>query len=312
MNMAAEKTRAPGALDGASAEAALKVQVATAEAPVDVMGTGRRGWSLGPRANRILGLLSPLLLLALWELASRTGILDARFFPPPTSIVGSFWRLLTHTVQGQPIESFWEVFTKGILIQDLWSSLTRIFIGFLLGAIPGLLIGLSMGLFRPVRLILRPIVSATYPIPKLALLPLVLIIFGLGETSKYVIIALGTFFMVLINTMAGVMNLDKIYLDVAKNFGASRRDFYTKVAFPGAMPLIFTGLELGMGMALLLIVAAEMNGANAGIGYLVWQSYAIYNLKEMYVAFILIAALGYAFAEGLAALQRKIVPWKLT
>ena len=149
-----------------------------------------------------------------------------------------------------------------------------------------------MGIFRPVRMILRPIMSATYPIPKLALLPLVLVVFGLGETSKIVIIALGTFFMVLINTSAGVLNLDKIYLDVAKNFGASRRDFYTKIALPGRMPLIFTGFELGMGMALLLIVAAEMNGS-AGIGYLVWASHGIYNLRAMFVAFICIAALGY-------------------
>lgn len=269
----------------------------------------QRRWTPGPRTNRALGLLSPVFLLALWELAARTNIIDARFFPPPSSIALAFWQLVTHDVQGQVLP-FSQVFTRSVLFRDLWISLSRIFVGFFLGAIPGLVIGLSMGLFKPIRLILRPAVSATYPIPKLALMPLVLIIFGLGETSKYVIIALGTFFMVLINSMAGVLSLDKIYLDVAKNFGASRRDFYLKVALPGAMPLIFTGLELGMGMALLLIVAAEMNGADAGIGYLVWQSYAIYNLKEMYVAFIMISALGYAFAEGLSALQRKVVPWK--
>jgi NitT/TauT family transport system permease protein len=82
------------------------------------------------------------------------------------------------------------------------------------------------------------------------------------------------------------------------------------VALPGALPLIFTGLELGMGMALLLIVAAEMNGANSGIGYLIWSSYQIYNLKQMYVAFIVISLLGYSFAEGILAIQRKVVPGK--
>lgn len=256
--------------------------------------TQKKRFALSDRQNRILGLFSPLLILALWELMSRTGILDARFFPPPTLIAVSFWELLRN----------------GILVHDIGISLFRVVIGFLAGAIPGLIIGLSMGLFKPIRVFLRPIVSATYPIPKLALLPLVLILFGLGEVSKIVIIALGTFFMVLINTSAGVLNLDKIYLDVAKNYGASRRDFYTKIALPGALPLIFTGFELGMGMALLLIVAAEMNGALWGIGYLVWESYAIYNLREMFVAFICISALGYIFAEVLAAIQRKIVPWK--
>ncbi|NLT35208.1 MAG: ABC transporter permease [Gaiellales bacterium] len=283
--------------------------VATAERPIDASGKVKGRFSLGPRANRVLGLLSPLLIVALWETASQTGVVDARFFPPPTEIAETFWHMLTHDAQGTPLP-FLNMLTESVLMKDLWVSLSRIIVGFFLGAVPGLIIGLSMGLFRPVRLLLRPIVSATYPIPKLALLPLVMVLFGLGETSKYVIIALGTFFMVLINTMAGVLNLEKIYLDVAKNFGASRTDFYTRVAFPGAMPLIFTGLELGMGMALLLIVAAEMNGAAEGIGARVWMSYAIYNLREMYVAFILIAALGYLFAEGLAALERKVVPWK--
>jgi NitT/TauT family transport system permease protein len=261
----------------------------------------KKRFALSERANRILGLFSPLLILAIWELFSRTGILDARFFPPPTLIAVEFWKLISNAGW-----QFWE----SELVKDILISLFRVVVGFLAGTIPGLIIGLSMGLFRPVRVILRPIVSATYPIPKLALLPLVLVIFGLGEVSKIVIIALGTFFMVLINTSAGVLNLDKIYLDVAKNFGASRRDFYTKIALPGAMPLIFTGFELGMGMALLLIVAAEMNGALAGIGYLVWASYAIYNLKAMFVAFICISALGYSFAEGLNAIQRKIIPWR--
>lgn len=308
--MAAGEPFQPDRAVGAAAEpSGGSVYVATADHPIDASGRARGRLGLGPRANRIFGLLSPLLILALWELAAQTGIVDARFFPPPSQIAVAFWRMLTHDARGAAL-GFSEIFTRSILLRDLWISLSRIIIGFFLGAVPGLIIGLSMGLFRPVRLILRPIISATYPIPKLALLPLVLVIFGLGETSKYVIIALGTFFMVLINTMAGVLNLDKIYLDVAKNFGASRRDFYTRVALPGAMPLIFTGLELGMGMALLLIVAAEMNGAAEGIGARVWMSYAIFNLREMYVAFILIASLGYLFAEALASLQRRIVPWK--
>ncbi len=223
--MTAEDPLPSGITAGAQAgdSSAGTTFVATAERPIDASGHAQGRFSLGPRANRVLGLLSPLLILALWEVASRTGIVDARFFPPPTEIAVAFWRMLTHDAQGATLP-FLSVFTKSILMKDLWISLSRIIVGFFLGAVPGLIIGLSMGLFRPIRLLLRPIVSATYPIPKLALLPLVLVIFGLGETSKYVIIALGTFFMVLINTMAGVLNLDRIYLDVAKNFGATREE----------------------------------------------------------------------------------------
>jgi len=248
----------------------------------------------GTRWGGLLGFLSPAVVLILWEIAVPLGLVDGRFFPPPHAIAGTFWKLTL----------------DGTLFSDVWVSLVRIVLGFLAGAIPGLIVGLSMGLFRPVRWLLRPVVSATYPIPKLALMPLIILIFGFGETQKVITIALGTFFMVLINTMAGVLNLDKIYLDVAKNYGANRRDFYTRIALPGAMPLIFTGLELGMGMALLLIVAAEMTGAVSGIGYRIWAAQAVFKTKEMFVAFIMISLLGYLFAEGLSSLQRRVIPWK--
>jgi NitT/TauT family transport system permease protein len=276
---------------------AASSEMATAETAAisPASRTGKRWrFSLGDRGSRIASLLSPVLILVAWELAVAVGITDGRFFPPPSQIAGTFWELATN----------------GELAQALGVSLVRILGGFALGAIPGLIIGLTMGLFKPVRMILRPIVSATYPIPKLALMPLIILMFGFGWQQKVITIALGTFFMVLINTMAGVLNLDKIYLDVAKNFGASRKDYYLKVALPGALPLIFTGLELGMGMALLLIVAAEMIGTQTGIGYMIWEAQAIFNVKAMYVAFIVISILGYTFAEGLAAIQRKVIPWK--
>ena len=263
------------------------------EWPVD-SGKRDKGRESGGRWKALLGFLSPVVVLILWEIAVPLGLVDGRFFPPPHSIAGTFWRMTV----------------DGTLFTDVRVSLVRIILGFLAGAIPGLLIGLSMGLFRPVRWILRPVISATYPIPKLAHMPLIILMFGFGETQKVITIALGTFFMVLINTMAGVLNLDKIYLDVAKNYGASRSDFYTRIALPGAMPLIFTGLELGMGMALLLIVAAEMTGAISGIGYRIWAAQAVFKTKEMFVAFILISLLGYLFAEGLSSLQRRVIPWK--
>lgn len=254
----------------------------------------RKSRESGGRWKALLGFLSPVVVLILWEIAVPLGFVDGRFFPPPHAIAGTFWRMTV----------------DGTLFTDVRVSLMRIILGFLAGAVPGLIIGLSMGLFRPVRWILRPVISATYPIPKLALMPLIILMFGFGETQKVITIALGTFFMVLINTMAGVLNLDKIYLDVAKNYGANRRDFYTRIALPGAMPLIFTGLELGMGMALLLIVAAEMTGAVSGIGYRIWAAQTVWKTNEMFVAFIMISLLGYLFAEGLSSLQRRIIPWK--
>lgn len=250
--------------------------------------------SSGSTSRRRLSIISPIALLLLWELLVRVNLLDSRFFPAPSTV------LIT---MGQMIKN-------GLLFSDLGISLYRIFGGFLIGAIPGLIIGLTMGIFPIVKIIMDPVVAATYPIPKLAIMPLIMILFGLTEFEKMVVIALGTFFIVLINTCAGVVNLEKIYMDVAKNYGASKKDYYLTVALPGALPMIFTGLKLGMGMALLLIVAAEMNGASSGIGYRIWESYSIFNIPEMYVSFVIMAILGYVFTVVLDEIERWIIPWK--
>ncbi len=244
--------------------------------------------------NRILTVLSPLGIILTWEILVRIGVLDKIFFPAPTKI----------------LVTMFEMIKSGILLTDLRISLYRILGGFFLGAIPGLIIGLTMGLFPIVKIILDPIINATYPIPKLAIMPLIMILLGLTEFEKMVIIALGVVFLVLLNTVAGVINLDKIYLDVAKNYGASKKDYYLTVALPGALPMIFTGLKLGMGMALLLIVASEMNGASEGIGYRIWASYSIFNIPEMFVCFIVMSLLGYIFTALLDKIERIIIPWK--
>ncbi len=248
----------------------------------------------GDVTERLLSIFSPLLLLVLWEILVRTGLLDARFFPAPTGIVSTFVSLIT----------------SGELFTHLEASLGRIILGFLLGATPALFLGLIMGLSPIVRAAINPMVAATYPIPKIAILPLIMLIFGLGEMSKYVVVAIGVFYLVLINTMAGVMNIEKIYLDVGNNFGASRKDMYFTIALPGSLPLIFAGLRLGWGVALLLIVAAEFVGAKSGIGYLIWQSWQTFSVEAMYVGLIVISVLGYVSSLVLDELERILIPWK--
>jgi len=246
------------------------------------------------RRERLISILSPLMLLLLWEALVRLQLLDYRFFPPPSAIVGRFWELLV----------------DGTISSHVAMSLFRVFSGFLVGTVPGVVIGLTMGLFPVVRAALEPVVAATYPIPKLALLPLMLLIFGYGEASKVATIGLGCFFLVLINTVAGVVNIDKVFLDVARNYGATKKDYYLTIALPGALPMIFTGMKLGMGVSLLLIVAAEMIGAQNGIGYLIWTSYQIFRLEDMYIGLVLMAFFGYFFTMGLNSLERVVIPWK--
>jgi NitT/TauT family transport system permease protein len=123
-------------------------------------------------------------------------------------------------------------------------------------------------------------------------------------------VAIGVFFLVLLNTMAGVMTIDRIYLDVGKNFGARRFDVLRTIALPGALPLILTGLRLGWGTALLLIVAAEFLTAKAGIGYLIWNSWQTFAVEEMYVGLLTISGLGLMSFVLLDWIERRLLPWK--
>lgn len=243
---------------------------------------------------RTLSILSPLTLLILWELLAQIGAIDIRLFSSPSLIFKSFIPLML----------------SGDLLNNTAVSVQRVILGFIAGSVPGILLGISMGLSPFIRSAIEPMIAATYPIPKLALMPLILLIFGLGETSKIFTIAIGVFYLVVINTMAGVLSIDKIYLDVAKNFGASRKDFYLTVALPGALPMIFAGLKLGMGMALILIVAAELSAAKAGIGWMIWRSYDMFDIEQMFVALIMLSVLGYIFSLILDLIERLVLPWK--
>lgn len=245
------------------------------------------------RLERTLAALTPIGLLLIWELAARTGVIDTRFFPAPSAI---FHQMLVLAGSGE-------------LGANTWASMRRLFIGFWVGLVPGLVLGIVMGLYRPVRAALQPLVSGTYPIPKSALLPLILLIFGLGESSKIVMVAIGVFYPVALNTAAGVMNVAPIYYDVADNFGASRWNVFRKVAIPGAMPNILTGTQLGVGLGLILIAIAEMVGARSGLGYMIWNAWQVYSVETMYVGLLVIAVIGYILAMLLGAIGSRLTPW---
>lgn len=246
------------------------------------------------RLLALLSILSPLTLLLIWELLAHINFIDVRLFSSPTLIMKAFIPLLL----------------SGELLYNTYVSVQRVVVGFVAGSIPGIILGIGMGLSPVFRSAIEPMIAATYPIPKLALMPLILLVFGIGETSKIFTIAIGVFYLVVINTMAGVLNIDKIYLDVAKNFGASRKNFYLTVALPGALPMIFAGLKLGMGMALILIVAAEMSAAKAGVGWMIWRSYDMFAIEPMFVALITLSVLGYIFALLLDRIEELVLPWK--
>jgi len=255
----------------------------------------RRGFRISRgNVDRIMNVASPLGLLLLWEIAARLGWIDVRFFPAPSKIFATMMQLIEN----------------GQLWVHLKASMYRLFWGFVWGGVPALVLGIAMGLNRTLRALVEPIVSATYPIPKSAILPLILLIFGLGEASKVVMVAVGLFYPILINTVAGVMEIPKIHFDVAQNFGARKFNVFRTVALPGAMPLIMTGVKLGVGLGLILISLAEMIGAKSGLGYMMWNAWEILSVETMYVGLIVIAFLGVVFNLILNEIERMLVPWK--
>lgn len=251
--------------------------------------------TLSQRAReRLISLLSPAGLLIVWEVLADLHVIDPRFFPPPSSIAVTLIKLAR----------------SGELWANLSASLGRLFWGYLLGGVPALLLGLTMGLYRPVRAMLDPLIAATYPIPKSAILPLVLLICGLGEASKITMVALGVFYPMIINTTAGVLEIDRIYLDVGKNFGASAWQRFYTIALPGAAPLIMAGIKLGAGLGLILIAIAEMMGAQNGIGFMIWNAWQLMSVDTMYVGLLVIALLGFGFNWALDETERWLLPWK--
>src|SRR5579883_272352 len=204
-------------------------------------------WTTVHPSPRLLSLLSPVLVMGLWEALARAHLIDVRFFPAPTAILVEAWRT-AHS-------------------GELWANLR---------------------------------IS----------LPLIMLIFGIGELSKWVFIAVGVFFPVLINSMAGVLTIDRIYLDVGRNYGARGLNFLLTIALPGALPVVFAGIKLGFGLALILVVIAEIVASHAGLGFLIWNAWQIFDVEKLYTGLILIGILGYLSSEAIDALERLAVPWK--
>ena len=244
--------------------------------------------------ERILGIASPIALLVVWELAARAHLIDTRFFPAPSSVIAVLIEMLR----------------SGELVTNTLVSLRRLALGTLVGGVPALVLGVAMGINRWVRAVVDPLVAATYPIPKSAILPLALLIFGLGEGSKIFMVAIGVFFPVVINATTGVLQINRIYLDVGRNYKANRWNTFWTIALPGALPVIMTGFKLGIGIGLVLIAIAEMIGAKSGLGYMIWTAWETFSVEQMYVGLIMIAIIGFVLTLALNELERFIIPWK--
>jgi ABC-type nitrate/sulfonate/bicarbonate transport system permease component len=243
--------------------------------------------------ERIAPAITVLLILMLWEWLAYAGRISALFFPAPSAI----FRTLI------------ELISTGELFSNLVLTVTRLFSGFVLGAVPALILGLLMGWSSQLRTIFDPIIAALHPIPKIAILPLIIIIFGIGETSKIVVVAIATFFPVLINSMAGVLQINPTFFEVARNYGAKRLDIFKRVVYPGSLPLILSGVRIALNTALMLTIAVELVFARQGLGAMIWLSWQTLRTETLYASIVVISVLGISFNFILLWLKMKLVPW---
>ena len=248
----------------------------------------------GKAQERLLYLISPIGLLVVWQILLMLGFGDRRFIPAPTDIAVRFWSLLV----------------SGELALHVGVTLYRVLVGFIVGVVPAVAVGLLMAMFKPVRIFFDPLIASLFPIPKVALMPLLLLAFGFGEASKIALVAIAVFFPVIVNTYAGAANIDKIYWDVARNYGASSYILFTRVVFFGALPMIFAGLKIALAVSFVVLVAAEFVASKSGLGYLIWNSWELLQVDYMFVGIVVIGVLGLITAVLFQELENLVIPWK--
>jgi NitT/TauT family transport system permease protein len=236
------------------------------------------------------------LLALVWEIFPRLGLVDATFLPPLSEVLVAWWDLLV----------------SGELWAHTEASLTRSAAGFGLAILVAVPLGLLIGWYSPVANLLNPLLEVFRNTAALAILPVFVLILGLGETSKISIILYGCTWPILLNTVSGVRTVDPLLIKSARSLGLGPIRLFQKVVLPAAVPTIFTGIRLAGAASILILIAAEMVGAKAGLGYLI--NYAQYNfaVPDMYAGIITISAIGLLVNQLLIVTERRFSTWRTT
>jgi sulfonate transport system permease protein len=244
-------------------------------------------------SRRYLGWILPVGLLALWQVLTLVGVIDSRYFPAPSTIVAAGWRMAT----------------EGHLIADVAVTLVRILVGFVIGGILGYAAGLATGTFLTARHVVEPMLSAIYTVPKLALLPVFLTIFGFGEAPKMALVSVTVFFYVWIYTMEAVVQIPRGYRDAARSFRVTRRQEFVHVIMPATLPSVFTGLRVAIAVAVLVTISSEFIIGNSGLGYVIFNSRALFRIEDSFVGIVVVAVLGYLLQFAVVRIGRRLTRW---
>ncbi|WP_407186816.1 ABC transporter permease [Bradyrhizobium centrosematis] len=253
-----------------------------------------RGAGFVPASSRYGGWIALALVIAIWQAAGGAGLVNALFLPTPSAIVRAIYQLAI----------------SGALWQHLSASLLRIGVGWLLGTAAGVAVGFAIGLSRLARSVGITFISALFPIPKIALLPLLILWLGIGEEPKIATIALGVFFSTAISVYSGVDAVPRNLIRMAQSFNVPFATIVRKVIWPGALPAILAGFRITASVALLLVVSAEMIGAQYGIGAFVLQAGNLMQTDQLLAGVVILSVFGLAVGKVIGWLETRLLHWR--
>lgn len=257
-----------------------------------------------------VGLVVPVALVALWQAAASLGWVNAQVLPSPVAVVQRWVAYLLPQAPYDPSAGSWLAWAvSGELIVDSLGSMWRVTSGFVVGAGLALPLGLLMGASPRVFALMNPLVQVLRPIPPIAYIPLAILWFGLGNPPAVFLIAIGAFFPVLINTIAGVRHVDGIYIRAARNLGANQRTLFLRVMLPAAVPHILSGVRIGIGTAFIVVIVAEMIAVNNGLGFRILEAREYFWSDKIVAGMITIGLLGLAIDMGVTRLNNHLLRW---
>ncbi|MGA2272965.1 MAG: ABC transporter permease [Bryobacteraceae bacterium] len=233
------------------------------------------------------------LLLACWQILAARRILDPLFFPPPSKVGETLWAMLA----------------SGELGREVGATLARAGAGLLAGMVGGGLVSILLCLSPRLRTAVQPLVSALYSTPRLTMLPMVMLIFGVNEASRMALVAMSVGLVIVIQISDAVRSVSRDYVDLAANYGASRAVIVRKVYLPACLPQIFTALRLSAGRALVMTISIEMLSSNDGIGSMIWASWQTFATEKLYASVMVAGLLGLVSGPVFHWLERRFVPW---
>jgi sulfonate transport system permease protein len=255
---------------------------------------GEERW-LNGGTDAVLMLATPVVLITLWQVFSNKGVINQSVMPSPGRIADTAGKLISN----------------GELARHLKISLARVLQGYLIGAAAGVTVGILMGLIRRIEKALTLVLGIIRPVPIIAWVPILILWIGIGETSKISIIAFGTFFPVLLNTIHGIRSTDQKLIEVAQVLEKGGLTTLFCIIFPSALPAIFTGLRIALGTAWMSVIGAEMIAASSGVGYFISLSSQLSQPKQMFVGVFAIGFVGVLFDSGLRLIERLILRWNV-